>query len=87
MVDQNHFTCSTDISRDGGRSWDPALFEMTMTKVDCSDCNRHRRPAIQLRRGDGEVGRTERNVFEHGPFHRSQTAATEGISRGYRNLR
>jgi hypothetical protein len=34
VVDQNHFTYSTDMSRDGGRSWDAALVEMTMTRVD-----------------------------------------------------
>lgn len=34
VADPNHFTYSTDMSRDGGRSWDPVLVEMTMTRVD-----------------------------------------------------
>jgi Protein of unknown function (DUF1579) len=34
VEDQNHFTYSTDMSRDEGRSWDAVLVEMTMTRVD-----------------------------------------------------
>jgi hypothetical protein len=34
VTDQNHFTYSLDTSRDGGRSWDPVLVEMTMTRAD-----------------------------------------------------
>jgi hypothetical protein len=34
VADRSHFTYSTDMSRDGGRSWDPVLVEMTMTRVD-----------------------------------------------------
>jgi hypothetical protein len=34
VADRNHFTYSTDMSRDGGRSWDAVLVEMTMTRVD-----------------------------------------------------
>jgi hypothetical protein len=34
VADQNHFTYSTDMSRDGGRSWDPVLIEMTMVRVE-----------------------------------------------------
>jgi hypothetical protein len=34
VTDQNHFAYSSDLSRDGGRSWDPTMFEMTMTRVD-----------------------------------------------------
>jgi hypothetical protein len=34
VADRNHFTYSTDTSRDGGRSWDIALFEMTMVRVE-----------------------------------------------------
>ena len=33
-ADQNHFTYSTDMSRDAGRSWDTVLVEMTMTRVE-----------------------------------------------------
>lgn len=32
MVDQNRFTYTTDMSKDGGRSWDGVLVEMTMTR-------------------------------------------------------
>lgn len=32
--DRNHFTYSTDLSRDEGRSWDAPLFEMTMERVE-----------------------------------------------------
>ena len=34
LVDQNHFTYTTDLSQDAGRSWDPVLIEMTMTRVE-----------------------------------------------------
>jgi hypothetical protein len=34
LVDQNHFTYTTDLSRDAGRSWDPVWLEMTMTRVE-----------------------------------------------------
>jgi hypothetical protein len=34
VADRNHFTYSTDMSRDGGRCWDATLVEMTMTRVD-----------------------------------------------------
>jgi hypothetical protein len=34
VADQNHFTYSTDLSRDEGRSRDAVLVEMTMTRVD-----------------------------------------------------
>jgi hypothetical protein len=34
VADKNHFTYSTDMSRDGGHSWDAVLVEMTMTRVD-----------------------------------------------------
>src|ERR1700728_1972215 len=34
VEDQNHFTYSTDMSRDGGRTWDAVLVEMTMARVD-----------------------------------------------------
>ena len=34
VTDPNHFTYSTDMSRDAGRTWDPVSIEMTMTKVD-----------------------------------------------------
>jgi hypothetical protein len=34
VADQNHFIYSTDMSHDGGRSWDAVLVEMTMTRVD-----------------------------------------------------
>ena len=34
VTDRNHFTYSTDMSRDGGRSWDPVSIEMTMTRVE-----------------------------------------------------
>jgi hypothetical protein len=33
-VDKNHFTYSTDLSRDGGRTWDAVSIEMTMTRAD-----------------------------------------------------
>jgi hypothetical protein len=34
VADPSHFTYSTDTSRDGGRSWDTVLVEMTMTRVE-----------------------------------------------------
>jgi hypothetical protein len=34
IVDQNHFTYIMDMSRDGGRSWEPVMFEMPMTRVE-----------------------------------------------------
>jgi hypothetical protein len=34
VTDRNHFTYSTDMSRDGGRSWDAVLIEMTMTRAE-----------------------------------------------------
>jgi hypothetical protein len=34
VSDQDHFTYSTDMSRDGGQSWDPVSVEMTMTRVE-----------------------------------------------------
>ena len=34
VTDPNHFTYSTDMSRDGGQSWDPVSIEMTMTRVE-----------------------------------------------------
>jgi hypothetical protein len=34
VADQHHFTYSTDMSRDGGGSWDTVLVEMTMTRVE-----------------------------------------------------
>jgi len=34
VADQNHFTYIMDMSRNAGESWDPVLFEMTMTRVD-----------------------------------------------------
>jgi hypothetical protein len=34
VADQNHFTYSTDLSRDGARSWETGLFEMTMARVE-----------------------------------------------------
>jgi hypothetical protein len=34
LTDQNHFTYSTDLSRDGGRSWDAVSVEMAMTRVN-----------------------------------------------------
>jgi hypothetical protein len=33
LADQNHFTYTTDLSRDGGRSWDAVSVEMAMTRV------------------------------------------------------
>jgi hypothetical protein len=33
VPDHNHFIYSTDMSHDGGRSWDPVALEMTMTRV------------------------------------------------------
>lgn len=33
VIDPNHFTYTTDLSRDGGRTWDPVSVEMTMTKA------------------------------------------------------
>jgi hypothetical protein len=34
VEDQNHFTYTSDMSRDGGRNWDPVLFEMTMVRLE-----------------------------------------------------
>ncbi len=34
VVDPKHFTYSLDQSSDAGRSWGPALIEMTMTRVE-----------------------------------------------------
>ena len=34
VLDQSHFTYTADMSRDGGRTWEPALFEMTMMRVE-----------------------------------------------------
>jgi hypothetical protein len=34
VADRDHFTYTTDMSRDAGQSWDPVLFEMTMTRVE-----------------------------------------------------
>jgi hypothetical protein len=34
VADPNHFTYSTDMSRDAGQSWDTVLVEMTMTRVE-----------------------------------------------------
>jgi len=34
VTDQNRFTYSTDLSHDGGRSWDPVSVEMTMTRAE-----------------------------------------------------
>jgi hypothetical protein len=34
VSDQDHFTYSTDMSDDGGRTWGPVLVEMTMRRVD-----------------------------------------------------
>lgn len=34
VADPDHFTYSMDMSRDGGQSWDPPLFEMTMERVE-----------------------------------------------------
>ena len=34
LVDQNHFTYTSDLSQDAGRSWDPVSIEMTMTRVE-----------------------------------------------------
>lgn len=34
VADQNHFTYSTDISRDGGRNWDAVSLEVSMERVD-----------------------------------------------------
>ena len=34
VLDQNHFTYTAARSRDGGRTWGPVLFEMTMTRVE-----------------------------------------------------
>jgi|HubBroStandDraft_5_1064220.scaffolds.fasta_scaffold09091_6 hypothetical protein len=36
VADQSHFSYSTDMSRDGGRTWDAALIEMTFKKVEPS---------------------------------------------------
>jgi hypothetical protein len=33
LADRNHFTYITDLSRDGGRRWDPVSVEMAMTRV------------------------------------------------------
>ena len=34
VEDQNHFTYTLDMSRDGGRSWDPVSFDMSMVRVE-----------------------------------------------------
>jgi hypothetical protein len=34
LVDQNHFTYTSDLSQDAGRSWDPVSIEMRMTRVE-----------------------------------------------------
>jgi len=34
VTDQNHFSYSTDMSRDEGRSWDAPLIEMTMERAE-----------------------------------------------------
>ena len=34
VPDQNHFTYTADRSQDGGRTWEPVLLEMTMTRVE-----------------------------------------------------
>ena len=34
VTDREHFTYSTNQSEDGGRTWSPALIEMTMTRID-----------------------------------------------------
>jgi hypothetical protein len=34
VLGPDHFTYSTDMSRDEGRSWDPALIEITMDRVE-----------------------------------------------------
>jgi len=34
VTDQNHFTFSTDLSHDEGRSWDPVAVEITLTRVE-----------------------------------------------------
>lgn len=33
VPDSNHFSYSTDLSHDGGKSWAPATLEMTMTRI------------------------------------------------------
>jgi hypothetical protein len=33
LADPDHFTYTTDLSRDGGRSWEPDAVEMAMTRV------------------------------------------------------
>jgi hypothetical protein len=34
VIDQNRFTYSIDLSRDGGRNWDPVSIEMTLARVE-----------------------------------------------------
>jgi Protein of unknown function (DUF1579) len=34
VADHNHFTYSTDMSHDGGRSWDPVSIDMTLERVE-----------------------------------------------------
>jgi hypothetical protein len=34
VPDQSHFTYAADVSSDGGRTWGPVLFEITMTKIE-----------------------------------------------------
>jgi hypothetical protein len=34
VADQNHFTYTTDMSRDAGRSWEPVSIEMSMERVE-----------------------------------------------------
>ena len=34
VADEDHFSYSTELSRDGGRSWDPPAFEMTLVRVE-----------------------------------------------------
>jgi hypothetical protein len=34
IPDRSHFTYSTDASPDGGRSWEPPSFQMTMVRVE-----------------------------------------------------
>ena len=34
VLDRNHVTYTTELSRDAGRTWGPILVEMTMTRVD-----------------------------------------------------
>jgi hypothetical protein len=34
VADQTHFSYSTDMSRDGGHTWDPTLIELTLKKLE-----------------------------------------------------